>query len=167
MTLGNVTLWEKTALGISAAAAVTLRILEENGVLNIPFLPVMIVLMILAAVLLLWRAAALFVKLAALKKHGIKTTASVIERRREKNRKGESVIEVISFKGTDGKKRRLSVDGTYSTGKRREYTLYYDPENEEEYILSPPCFIAMWIDIGFAVLAEGVFTAVLLMNVGG
>ncbi|MDE6727100.1 MAG: hypothetical protein K2J80_04050, partial [Oscillospiraceae bacterium] len=63
MSFGNIKKWELIALGAAAAVAVALRILEENGILNIPQTAVLIFLMVFAAVFFLRRPALLAVDL--------------------------------------------------------------------------------------------------------
>lgn len=55
MSFGNIKKWELITLGAAAAAAVTLRILEENGVLSLPHTPVIIALMVFVGVFFLRR----------------------------------------------------------------------------------------------------------------
>lgn len=57
MSFGNIKKWELITLGAAAAAAVTLRILEENGVLTLPHTPVLIALMVFVGVFFLRRPA--------------------------------------------------------------------------------------------------------------
>lgn len=59
MSFGNIKKWELITLGAAAAAAVVLRVLEENGVLSLPHGAVIIFLMIFAALFFLRRPAAL------------------------------------------------------------------------------------------------------------
>ena len=58
MSFGNLKKWELITLGAAAAIAVTLRILEENGVLTLPHNVVLIVLMVFVGVFFLRRPAA-------------------------------------------------------------------------------------------------------------
>lgn len=55
MSFGNIKKWELITLGAAAAAAITLRILSENGVLSLPYTPVIIVLMAFVGVFFLRR----------------------------------------------------------------------------------------------------------------
>lgn len=55
MSFGNLKKWELITLGAAAAIAVTLRILEENGVLSLPHTLVLIVLMVFVGVFFLRR----------------------------------------------------------------------------------------------------------------
>ena len=55
MSFGNIKKWELITLGAAAAAAITLRILEENGVLSLPHNVVLIVLMVFVGVFFLRR----------------------------------------------------------------------------------------------------------------
>ena len=55
MSFGNIKKWELITLGAAAAIAVTLRILEENGVLTLPHNIVIIVLMVFVGVFFLRR----------------------------------------------------------------------------------------------------------------
>lgn len=55
MSFGNLKKWELITLGAAAAIAVTLRILEENGVLSLPHNIVLIVLMVFVGVFFLRR----------------------------------------------------------------------------------------------------------------
>lgn len=48
MTFGGLKKWELWTLGAAAAAAITLRILEENGVISLPRTFVIVFLMVLA-----------------------------------------------------------------------------------------------------------------------
>lgn len=59
MSFGNIKRWELITLGAAAAAAIALRVLEENGVLSVPRVPVIIALMIFVGVFFLRRPAAL------------------------------------------------------------------------------------------------------------
>lgn len=59
MSFGNIKRWELIALGAAAAAAVALRVLEENGVLSVPRAPAIIALMVLVGVFFLRRPAAI------------------------------------------------------------------------------------------------------------
>lgn len=63
MSFGNIKKWELITLGAAAAAAITLRILEENGVLALPRGAVIIFLMAFAGVFFLRRPAMLLVDL--------------------------------------------------------------------------------------------------------
>lgn len=68
MSFGNLKRWEIIVLGIAAAAAVVLRVLEENGVLSVPRIPAIIFLMVFVAVFFLRRPAAIAVEYARTKK---------------------------------------------------------------------------------------------------
>lgn len=59
MSFGNVKKWELITLGAAAAAAVFLRILEENGVISVPRTPAIIFLMVFVGVFFLRRPAAI------------------------------------------------------------------------------------------------------------
>ncbi|MDE6732155.1 MAG: hypothetical protein K2J77_04690 [Oscillospiraceae bacterium] len=59
MSFGNIKKWELITLGAAAAAAIVLRVLEENGVLSVPRVPAIIVLMAFVGVFFLRRPAAL------------------------------------------------------------------------------------------------------------
>lgn len=58
---GDLKKWELITLGAAAAAAITLRILEENGVISLPRAFVIIFLMAFAGVFFLRRPAILLV----------------------------------------------------------------------------------------------------------
>lgn len=58
---GDLKKWELITLGAAAAAAITLRILEENGVISLPRTFVIIFLMVFAALFFLRRPAMLLV----------------------------------------------------------------------------------------------------------
>lgn len=63
MNFGNLKRWELIALcAAAAAAAVVLRILEENGVLSVPRIPAIIFVMVFVAVFFLRRPAAILVE---------------------------------------------------------------------------------------------------------
>lgn len=62
MTFGGLKKWELIALGAAAAAAITLRILQENGVISLPRTFVVIFLMVFAALFFLRRPAAIAVE---------------------------------------------------------------------------------------------------------
>lgn len=55
MSFGNLKKWELITLGAAATVALTLRIFEENGVLNLPHTPVIIALMVFVGVFFLRR----------------------------------------------------------------------------------------------------------------
>lgn len=61
MIFGNLKKWELITLGAAAAAAVVLRILEENGVLSVPRIPAIIFLMVFVGVFFLRRPVAITV----------------------------------------------------------------------------------------------------------
>lgn len=63
MSFGNIKKWELITLGAAAAAAITLRILEENGVISLPRAFVIIFLMAFAGVFFLRRPVTLLVDL--------------------------------------------------------------------------------------------------------
>lgn len=63
MSFGNIKKWELITLGAAAAAAITLRILEENGVISLPRAFVIIFLMAFAGVFFLRRPVILLVDL--------------------------------------------------------------------------------------------------------
>lgn len=63
MSFGNIKKWELITLGAAAAAAITLRILEENGVISLPRASVIIFLMAFAGVFFLRRPVILLVDL--------------------------------------------------------------------------------------------------------
>lgn len=63
MSFGNIKKWELITLGAAAAAAITLRVLEENGVLALPRGAVLIFLMAFVGVFFLRRPAILLVDL--------------------------------------------------------------------------------------------------------
>ncbi len=167
MTFGGLKKWEIISLAAVGITAVTLRILQETGAVKLSFQPVIIVLMILAAGLMLWRVAAFLIKFARLKKNGLRYSARVVEYSTEKTAKGGRVFEIIQYKDENGKKRRKSVE-TFMPSQKigREYTLYQHPENDSEFYLAPQCFISMWIDIGFAITAEILLVVVMLLNNG-
>ena len=64
MNFGNIKKWELISLGVIAAAAVVFRVLEETGTFTLPRVPVIIFLMVLAAVMFLRRPALLLLELA-------------------------------------------------------------------------------------------------------
>lgn len=63
MSFGNIKKWELITLGAAAAAAITLRILSENGVISLPRTFVIVFLMAFAALFFLRRPAILLVEL--------------------------------------------------------------------------------------------------------
>lgn len=58
---GGLKKWELITLGAAAAAAITLRVLQENGVISLPRTFVIIFLMVFAALFFLRRPAMLLV----------------------------------------------------------------------------------------------------------
>lgn len=68
MSFGNIKRWELITLGAAAAAAIALRVLEENGVLSVPRVPAIIALMVFVGVFFLRRPAAIAVEYARTKK---------------------------------------------------------------------------------------------------
>lgn len=68
MSFGNLKRWEIITLCAAAAAAITLRVLEENGVLSVPRVPAIIALMIFVGVFFLRRPVAIAVEYARTKK---------------------------------------------------------------------------------------------------
>lgn len=82
MSFGNIKKWEFITLGAAAAAAVTLRILEENGVLSVPRTPTIIVLMAFVGVFFLRRPAVILVDF-------IKTKAF------DKDKRSTVVIDIV------------------------------------------------------------------------
>lgn len=68
MSFGNIKKWELIMLGAAAAAAIVLRILEENGVLSVPRVPAIIALMAFVGVFFLRRSVAIAIEYARTKK---------------------------------------------------------------------------------------------------
>lgn len=68
MSFGNLKRWELIVLCAAAAAAITLRVLEENGVVSVPRVPVIVFLMVFVAVFFLRRPAAIAVDYVRTKK---------------------------------------------------------------------------------------------------
>lgn len=82
MNFGNTKKWELITLGVAAAAAVVLRILEENGILSVPRIPAILFLMLFVAVFFLRRPAAIAVEYVRTKKL-------------DKDKRSTAVIDVV------------------------------------------------------------------------
>lgn len=82
MNFGNIKKWELITLGVAAAAAVVLRILEENGILSVPRIPAILFLMLFVAVFFLRRPAAIAVEYVRTKKL-------------DKDKRSTAVIDVV------------------------------------------------------------------------
>ena len=74
--------WEIITLCAAAAAAVILRVLEENGVLSVPRMPAIVCLMVFVAVFFLRRPAAIAVEYVRTKKL-------------DKDKRSTAVIDVV------------------------------------------------------------------------
>lgn len=68
MSFGNLKRWELITLCAAAAAAIALRVLEENGILSVPRTPAIIALMVFVGVFFLRRPAAIAIEYARTKK---------------------------------------------------------------------------------------------------
>lgn len=64
MNFGNIKKWELITLGAAAVIAIVFRVLEETGTLTLPRVPVIVFIMVLAAVLFLRRPVVLLAELA-------------------------------------------------------------------------------------------------------
>lgn len=69
MSFGNLKRWEIVSLAVVAAAAVVMRILEENGVLSVPRIPAIIFLMVFVGAFFLRRPAMITVEYLRTKKN--------------------------------------------------------------------------------------------------
>lgn len=146
MVFGGIKKWEicviLAILGISAVMG-SLKV-------NIPFWVVLVIYVPFAAVMLLWRPVMLFVSFPKLLKHGERAEAVVTEYRREETAIGGSgIAEIIRYSGKNGTKyeRALFTMPMFTRKVGRRYTVYFDPEKEDAFIIVPQSFIAaaLWV----------------------
>lgn len=156
--------WEIAGLAVCAAAALVLRILEETGVIIIPSLWIIVVLMIFAAVLMLWRSVCFLIKFLKIRNSGESAKAVVLRYKTDIVKGKRQTAEIIEFKDRNGKKQQRALYGMYLTQKNgRKYTIYYDPKKEDSFCVLPPSLILVCVDLFFAVIIEGVLAAVLFI----
>lgn len=155
--------WEIVACSVLVAAAIIVLVLEETKTLKIPDPPKIATLMAFSAVLMSWRSVYTLIKLSFLKRNGCRAAATVSGYRKEVVNNHPITIEIIQYKDKNGKTRKKDLYEIYMITKKigRTYTLYYDFENEDNFVLLPQSLISIGINLAYTVFIEA-FLFVLL-----
>lgn len=137
---------------------------------SLPFWLVPVFYMPFVAVMFLWRPVLTLISYPELRKHGERAEAVVTEYRRiQWGALGSGVSEVIRYADGKGKKyeRPLFTVPMLTRKVGRRYTIYFDPEKEDAFIIVPQGFIAaaLWVLLWAAAELPAVL-ALLLYNGG-
>lgn len=166
MVFGGIKKWEicviLAVLGVSAVVG--------SSKINIPFWVVSIIYVPFAAVMFLWRPVMLFVSVPKLLKHGERAEAVVTEYRREETAIGGSgIAEIIRYADKKGTKyeRPLFTVSMLTRRVGRRYTVYFDPEKEDAFIIIPQSFIAAALWVVLFLLISSPFLLGLAIQNGG
>lgn len=129
--------------------------------ISLPFWVVPVFYMPFVAIMCLWRTVMTLISYPKLKKHGERAEAVVLEYRREHFGFGTSGnAEIIRYADKRGKKyeRPLFTMPMLTRKIGRKYTVYFEPENEDNFIIVPQCFIAsaLWALLCAALELPGV-----------
>lgn len=138
--------------------------------ISLPFWVVPVVYMPFVAVMCLWRPVLTLIGYPKLKKHGERAEAVVIEYRREHSGFGTSGnAEIVRYADKRGKKyeRPLFTMPMLTRKVGRKYTVYFEPENEDNFIIVPQCFIAAGLWVILCALMELPGVICLLLYNGG
>lgn len=137
--------------------------------ISLPFWVVPVFYMPFAAVMFLWRPAVTLISYPKLKKHGERAEAVVTEYRRENWAMGSGIAEVIRYADKRGKKyeRPLFTVPMLIRKVGRRYTVYFEPENEDKFIIVLQCFIASALWVILCALTELPGVICLLLYNGG
>lgn len=166
MIFGGIKKWEiyvvLAVLGVSAVVG-SLKV-------NIPFWVVPVIYVPFAAVMFLWRPVLTLISYPGLRKHGERAEAVVTEYRREETALGGSgIAEIIRYADKKGIKyeRALFTMPMLTRRVGRRYTIYFDPEKEDAFIIVPQCFISAALWFVLFVLAASPFLLGLAVQNGG
>lgn len=136
---------------------------------SLPFWLVPVFYMPFVAVMFLWRPVLTLISYPKLRKHGERAEAVVTEYRREEMVLGSGSAEVIRYADSKGIKyeRPLFTVPMLTRKVGRRYTIYFDPEKEDAFIIVPQGFIAaaLWVLLWAAAELPAVL-ALLLYNGG-
>lgn len=114
-----------------------------------PFWVIPVVYVPFVAVMLLWRPVLTLISYPKLRKHGERAEAVVIEYRREEMEIGSGIAEIIRYADKKGTKyeRALFTMPMLTRKVGRRYTIYFEPEKEDAFIIVPQCFVAavLWV----------------------
>lgn len=149
MVFSGIKKWETYVFFAVLSASVVVGSLENHASFHIPFWVVPVVYVPLAAVMCLWRPVLTLISYPGLKKRGERAEAVVTEYRRVNWAIGSGFAEIIRYadkKGTKYEKALFTMPMlTRKVG--RKYTIYFEPEKEDAFIIVPQSFIAaaFWV----------------------
>lgn len=138
--------------------------------ISLPFWVVPVFYTPFVAVMFLWRPVLTLISYPQIRKHGERAEAVVIEYRREGTGFGTSGnAEIIRYADKCGRKyeRPLFTVPMLTRKVGRRYTIYFEPEKEDAFIIVPQGFIAAAMWLLLAALAELPAVIMLLLYNGG
>lgn len=141
-----------------------------NDKISLPFWVIPVFYMPFVAVMFLWRPVLTLISYPKIRKHGERAEAVVIEYRREGTGFGTSGnAEIIRYADKRDRKyeRPLFTVPMLTRKVGRRYTIYFEPEKEDAFIIVPQGFIAAAMWLLLAALAELPAVIMLLLYNGG
>lgn len=149
MVFNSIKGWEVYAVNIQLGAVGIMEIIERMIRHDLPLWMKLIIALPVLSVIILWRPFMQFASAPGLIKNGERTVAVVTEYRREAMLIGSSNAEIIRYTDKQGIKyeRPLFMVPMLTRKVGRKYTIYFDPNKEDKFMICPQSFIAagLWI----------------------
>ncbi|MDE7362995.1 MAG: hypothetical protein K2N38_13795 [Oscillospiraceae bacterium] len=149
MIFSGIKKWEMYVFFAVSSAGAVVEAFRNISSFTIPFWVIPVVYVPFVAVMFLWRTVLTLISYPKLRKHGERAEAVVTEYRREQMEMGSGIAEIIRYADKKGTKyeRALFTMPMLTRKVGRRYTIYFEPEKEDAFIIVPQCFIAaaMWV----------------------
>lgn len=149
MVFSGMKKWEMYVFFAALGAEVVVGAFRNNSSFTMPFWVIPVVYVPFVAVMCLWRPVLTLISYPKLRKHGERAEAVVTDYRREEMEFGSGIAEVISYADKKGTKyeRALFTMPMLTRKVGRKYTIYFNPEKEDKFVIVPQCFVAaaLWV----------------------
>lgn len=149
MVFSGIKRWEMYVFFAVSGAEVVVGAFRNNSSFTMPFWVIPVVYVPFVAVMCLWRPVLTLISYPKLRKHGERAEAVVTEYRREQMEMGSGIAEIIRYADKKGTKyeRALFTMPMLTRKVGRKYTIYFNPEKEDEFFISPQSFFsaALWV----------------------
>lgn len=161
--------WEMYVFFAVSGAAAVAEVFRCISSFTIPFWVIPVVYVPFVAVMCLWRTVLTLISYPKLRKHGERTEGVVTEYRREQMAIGSGIAEIIRYADKKGAKyeRALFTMPMLTRKVGRRYTIYFEPEKEDAFIIVPQCFIAAAFHVLLFAAALSPALLMLLLYNGG
>ena len=157
MVFSGIKKWEMYVFFAVLSAEAIAGAFGNNSSFTMPFWVIPVACVPFIAVICLWRPVLTLISYPKLRKHGERAEAVVTEYRCEEMEIGSGIAEIIRYVDKKGIKyeRALFTMPMLTRKAGRRYTIYFEPEKEDAFIIVPQSLIAaaLWVLLFAAALS--------------